>query len=136
MRTSPTRIYTWIASIGLFIQGASTLAARLIPGIDHAMPMLLHETRMIPSHSVLHIVSGLIGFAVLRLGGVRGPWLFALGFGFFYVALAIVGSVSGLQFGIGLQPFDHSFHAVLGGFGLLAAAVESLRVRATSRSSA
>lgn len=136
MRTSPSRIYTWIASIGLFVQGASTLAANLIPAIDQAMPMLLRETRMIPSHSILHMVSGLIGFALLRAGGVTGTWFFALGFGFFYVALAIVGSVSGLQCGIGLQPFDHSFHAVLGGFGLLAAAVESLRLRATSRSSA
>jgi hypothetical protein len=135
MSLSPTRAYTWIASIGLFLQGGSTLAAQLVPAIDHAMPMLLEETRMIPSHSLLHIASGLIGFAALRSGG-RATWLFALGFGTFYVALAIVGIKSGLPLGIGLQPFDHSFHAVLGGFGLLAAAIESLRFRATSRSDA
>ena len=133
MSLSATRGYTWIASIGLFLQGGSTLAAQLVPGIDHAMPMLLDESKMIPSHSLLHIASGLIGFAALRSGAT---WLFALGFGTFYVALAIVGIRSGLPLGIGLQPFDHSFHAVLGGFGLLAAAIDSLRFRATSRSDA
>ena len=54
----------------------------------------------------------------------------ALWFGLFYVALAIVGALSGWPLGIGLQPFDHYFHAVLGGFGLLAAAVEHRRARA------
>lgn len=136
MSTSPARIYTWIAGIGLFLQGSSTLAARLVPEIDYAAPMLLQETMMVPTHSFLHIASGLIGFAVLLFGGVRGAWLFALGFGFFYVALAIVGAASGLPLGLGLQEFDHSFHAVLGGAGLLAAAIESLRFRATSRSDA
>jgi hypothetical protein len=132
MSTSPTRIYTWVASVGLLLQGAITLAARLVPAFDQAMPMLLHETRMIPSHSLLHIASGLLGFAALRFGGT-GPWLFALCFGLFYVALAVAGAMSGLPLGLGLQPFDHGFHAVLGGFGLLAVAVESLPLRAAMR---
>ncbi len=132
---SPTRAYTWVASVGLFLQGASTLAALLIPAIDRAVPMLLHETQMIPTHSALHTASGLIGFAALRYDG-NGPQLFALWFGLFYVTLAIVGVLSGWPLGIGLKPFDHSFHAVLGGFGLLAVAVESWRARAAARSHA
>ena len=136
MRTSPTRVYTWIASLGLFFQGMSTLIALLVPAVDRAIPFLLHETQMIPSHSLLHIASGLIGFAVLRFGGVVGPRRFALGFGLFYVGLAIAGALSAHPLGIGLKPFDHSFHAVLGGFGLIAAAVESIRARVASGSDA
>ena len=130
MQISPTRAYTWVASVGLFLQGTSTLTALLVPAVDRAIPSLLHETKMIPSHSALHIASGLIGFAALGYGGAIGPRRFALWFGLFYVALAIVGALSGWPLGIGLQPFDHYFHAVLGGFGLLAAAVEHRRARA------
>lgn len=126
MRFSLSRVYTWVASIGLFLQGTSTLIARLIPAVDHAFPALLQETKMIPSHSLLHIVSGLIGFALLAYGGQAGARGFALCFGLFYVALAIAGAVSGHQFGIGLQPFDHSFHATLGGAGLLAVIIDSI----------
>ena len=136
MRTSPTRIYTWIASLGLFFQGASTLAALLVPALDRAIPSLLHETQMIHSHSLLHIASGLIGFAALRFGGFVGPRRFAIGFGLFYVGLAVAGALSGHPLGIGLKPFDHSFHAVLGGFGLAAAAVEIIRARAAQGSDA
>jgi hypothetical protein len=129
MRISPTRAYTWVASVGLFVQGTSTLIASLVPAVDHAIPFLLHETKMIPSHSLLHTASGLVGFATLRFGGSVGPRRYALWFGLFYVALAVVGPLSGHPLGIGLQPFDHYFHAVLGGFGLLAVAVEYLRAR-------
>jgi hypothetical protein len=133
---SPTRAYTWVASVGLFLQGTSTLAANLVPAFDRAFPMLLHETQMIPSHSALHIASGLIGFAVLRYGAAAGLRRFALCFGLFYVTLAVLGALSGWPLGIGLRPFDHSFHAVLGGFGLFAVAVESWRARAAARSQA
>ena len=133
---SLTRAYTWIASVGLFLQGTSTLAALLVPGIDRAIPFLLHETQMIPTHSVLHIVSGLIGFAVLRFGGAAGTRRFALWFGAFYVALGIVGPLTGMTFGLGLKPFDHPFHVILGGAGLLAVAIESIRSRAAARSNA
>lgn len=132
MRFSLTRIYTWVASIGLFLQGTSTLIARLVPAVDQAIPALLQETKMIPSHSVLHIVSGLIGFALLARGGQVGPRRFALLFGLFYVALAITGVVSGHHLGIGLQPFDHSFHATLGGAGLLAVIIDSILGRKPS----
>lgn len=130
MRTSPTRAYTWVASVGLFLHGASTLLALLVPTVDQAIPLLLHETRMIHSHSLLHIASGLVGFATLRFGGSVGPRRFALWFGLFYVALAVVGPLSGHPLGIGLQPFDHYFHAAVGGFGLLAVAVETIPARA------
>ena len=127
MRFAPTRLYTWVASIGLILQGSITLAARLVPAVDQAFPALLQQTLMVPRHSLLHIASALAGFAALRFA--KGPFRFALGFGTFYAALAVAGGSSGHQMGIGLQPFDHSFHAVLGGAGVLAAALESLSNR-------
>jgi hypothetical protein len=75
---------------------------------------------MIPVHSMLHIVTGLIALAAVRLGA-RGAWWFALGFGTFYTLLALVGLSTGRQLGLGLQPFDHPFHLVAGLPGLLAA---------------
>jgi hypothetical protein len=42
------------------LQGASTLAFRLYPPLDRAFPLLLDLTRMIPSHSLLHLGTGLI----------------------------------------------------------------------------
>ena len=136
MKISLTRVYTWIASLGLLLQGGSTLAALLIPEVDRALPGLLRETQMVISHSILHLVSGLIGLATLRFGGHRGAWLFALGFGTFYVALGIAGGLSGQPLGLGLKPFDHPFHVVLGGAGLLAVGIEYLWTRKGRRSHA
>jgi hypothetical protein len=126
MRFSFSLLYTWIASIGLLLQGISTLTARLVPAFDRAFPALLQQTKMVPSHSVFHIVSGLVGFALLAYRGRAGARLYALGFGLIYMALAIAGAVSGHHLGIGLQPFDHSFHAAVGGAGLLAVIIDSI----------
>ncbi len=112
-----TRAYAWFAGVFLLLQGSSTLAFRLVPALDRAVPALLEQTRMVPAHSVLHIVTALLAFATLRWGNVFG---FALGFGLFYVALAVSGWFSGSELCLGLQPFDHPFHLLLGGLGLLA----------------
>ncbi len=124
MRLRWTRGYTWVAAIGLLLQGGSTLLARLVPAVDQAMPALLEQTKMIPIHSLLHIISGLAGLWALRTGA-RAFW-FALCFGAFYTALALLGWGTGQGFGLALQIFDHPFHLVLGGAGLLAAALETL----------
>jgi hypothetical protein len=122
--------YTWAVGGFLLLQGASTLLFRLVPAFDHAFPGLLAVTQMIPIHSLLHIGTGLLALAVIRYGG-RGPWWFALGFGSFYTLLGLAGQLSGSQFGLGLQPFDHPFHLVAGVPGLLAAALgyRSLRLQ-------
>jgi hypothetical protein len=133
MRFNPTRLYTWIASVGLFLQGASTLTALLVPAVDRAMPGLLEQTQMISTHSILHILSGLLGFAALRAGSL-GTRSFAFGFGLFYIGLGTAGSGGTHQFGLGLKPFDHSFHTILGAFGLLAVAVELIWARLATRS--
>lgn len=124
-----TRAYAWFAGVFLLLQGSSTLALRLVPALDRAFPALLEQTRMVPSHSVLHIVTALLALAALRRGGRRGVFGFALGFGAFYVALAVGGFVTGSSLCLGLQPFDHPFHLLLGGLGLLAAGLDAMRAR-------
>ena len=132
IQLSPTRVYTWIASIGLLLQGASTLLALLVPAVDRAIPLLLAETHMVPAHSVLHIGSGLVGFALLCFGGSWGSRAFSIGFGLFYVGLGASGALTGQPMLLHLNPFDHPFHVVVGGAGLLAVAVELAMTRRKS----
>jgi hypothetical protein len=129
MMSQPARLYTLFAGVFLLLQGTSTLAARLYPPLDRAFPWLLGLTRMVPAHSLLHIGTALIALWITFKGGPRTPYWFALLFGAFYLGLAVVGHVTGHQLGLGLQPFDHPFHVVLGGLGLVAAAIESYRAR-------
>jgi hypothetical protein len=129
-----TRAYAWFAGIFLLLQGTSTLAFRLVPTLDRAFPALLEQTRMVPTHSLLHISTALIAFSVLRWGGRRGAPAFALGFGLFYVALAVTGMVTGSTLCLGLQTFDHPFHLLLGGLGLLALAIDGYRMRRAAAS--
>jgi hypothetical protein len=132
-QVDPTRAYAWFAGVFLLLQGASTLAMRLVPELDRAFPALLHHTRMVPSHSLLHIATALIAFAALRWGGRRGVARFAWGFGTFYIALALAGMASGSPLGLGLQAFDHPFHVLLGGLGLAAVWLQHRRERAVRR---
>jgi hypothetical protein len=129
MIRQPTRLYTLFAGVFLLLQGTSTLAFRLHPPLDHAFPLLLEQTRMVPAHSLLHIGTALIALWITIRRDGRAAFWFAAVFGLFYLGLAIVGQVTGEQLGLGLQPFDHPFHVLLGGLGLLAAAIEILRPR-------
>ena len=113
--------YTAFIGGFLLLQGTSTLVFRLVPPLDRAFPALLDVTQMIPIHSALHIVTGLLAVAVLRSGGARGAWLYAFLFGLFYTSLGVVALLSGMTLGLGLQPFDHPFHLVAGVPGLIAA---------------
>lgn len=115
--------YTIAAGGFLLLQGTSTLLFLMFPALDRAFPQLLQATRMIPVHSVMHIFTGLLALAVLRWGGRAGIWWFSLLFGMYYTALGLVGLITGLQFGLGLQPFDHPFHLLAGIPGLIAATI-------------
>jgi hypothetical protein len=119
----PTRLYTAFSGIFLLLQGTSTLAFRLFPPLDEAFPALLAITQMIPPHSVLHILTGVIALIVLFRAGSRGPLWFALLFGAFYLGLAVFGMVTRHATMLGLQPFDHPFHLALGGLGFLSVGV-------------
>jgi hypothetical protein len=127
MIKQPARLYTAVAGIFLLLQGTSTLVFRLFPTLDQAFPALLAITRMVPPHSILHILTGILALVMLFRGGERGPFWFAAGFGLFYVGLAFVGMIIGHPTILGLQPFDHFFHFLLGGLGLLAVGLDLYR---------
>lgn len=124
MSDRASRAYTAFAGLFLAAQGASTLAALTFPAVDKALPWLLGLTRMVPVHSSLHLLTAVVALAAFRLGYSRA---FAIGFGLFYSGLAAVGWATGSQLCLALQPFDHPFHLVLGGLGLIAAAIDMRR---------
>jgi hypothetical protein len=111
VRTGLTVLYARIVGVFLLVQGVVTGTFLLIDPLDNAFPVLLDTTRMVPQHSALHVLTGLLALAVLSRGGARELWWFALGFGLFYTALAVSGLVT----------FDHSIHLLAGIPGLLAA---------------
>jgi hypothetical protein len=117
---APVRWYAWFCGVFLLLQGVSTLAARLSPRIDQAFPFLLRTTRMMPVHSVLHISTALLAFLAIARGAAA-TWWFAALFGAFYAGLGLLGAASGRALGLGLQPFDHPFHIVLGLVGVVVA---------------
>lgn len=129
----PTRLYTAFAGVFLLVQGVSTLAFRVWPPLDRAFPALLATTRMMPPHSILHIVTGILALIVLLRGGRRGWLWFAAGFGMYYVGLAIFGVTTGWATIFVLQPFDHPFHLLLGGLGLGAAGLTLYRTHPRKR---
>lgn len=132
MTLQPAGLYTAVAGIFLLLQGTSTLAFRLFPALDQAFPQLLSITQMIPLHSLLHIFTGILALAVI-LRGKEGSFWFSLGFGLFYTALALFGLLMGHPTLLGLQPFDHPFHLLLGGLGLLAAGLQRQKRKGAMR---
>ena len=130
MIKQPARLYTAVSGIFLLFQGISTLAFRLYPPLDQAFPALLATTRMIPIHSTLHIVTGILAVAILYRGGERGAFWFTLGFGLFYLGLGLSGILSGHPMGLGLQLFDHPIHLALGVVGLFSAYLVTRKVSA------
>jgi hypothetical protein len=133
MLSQPTRLYTLFIGVVLVVQGITTLIFRLYPPLDQAFPLLLELTRMIPTHSILHAVTGFVGLWCYFRGGPRASFWFALGFGVFYCGLAAIGQVTMHPLGLGLHPFDHPFHLLIGGLGLIAVAIELFNARRVPR---
>ena len=122
MIKQPARLYTAVYGyVGVF-QAALSFAFYFFPTLDQALPFLQAIPHMIPIHSTLHLVTSILALAIFHRGGERGAFWFAFGFGLFYITLGLAGSLTGQQFGLGLQPFDHPFHLFLGTLALLAAA--------------
>ncbi len=132
MTAQPTRTYTIIVGVFLLIQGTSTLAFRLLPQLDQAFPLLLSLTQMRPTHSVLHIITGLIAILTVYGFGKSGSFWFATGFGIAYTTLAIIGSITHRPSSLYLQPFDHPFHFVVGVIGLITATIQYRRHQFTT----
>lgn len=118
---NPTRMYTAVIGIFLLLQGTSTLAFRLVPALDAAFPQLLAVTQMMPTHSILHIITGVLALIILFRGGEHGALWFSAGFGIFYTGLAPYGFITHASTMLHLQMFDHPFHLLIGLLGLVAA---------------
>ena len=131
----PTRFYTAFSGIFLLLQGTSTLAFRLFPALDQALPALLSITQMIPVHSTLHILTGILALIALFRGGQSGTFWFAAGFGLFYTSLALFGMITHHPTVLRLQPFDHPFHLFLGLWGILVAGLYIYRSQSRRKAS-
>lgn len=120
-----TAVTWYVRIVGgiLLVQGLVTGTFLAVEPLRTALPAVLDVTRMVPLHSALHVVTGLLALAVLGWGGPRERWIYAAGFGLGYTALALSGLVSGHDHGLGLQPFDHPFHLLVGVPGLVVAAI-------------
>jgi hypothetical protein len=129
MTKHPAHLYTAIAGTFLLLQGTSTLAFRLYPPLDQAFPALLGVTQMVPPHSILHILTGVVALVALVRDEERGSFWFAAGFGVFYSGLAVFGMITHHSTVFGLQPFDHPFHLFLGVLGVVVAGWYLYRVR-------
>jgi hypothetical protein len=127
VKPGPTAWYARIVGLFLLLQGVVTGTMLLVDPLDRAVPSILDTTEMVLQHSALHVVTGLLALAILRWGGARERWWFALGFGLFYTGLGLAGLMTGSRAGLELQPFDHSFHLVAGVPGLVAAALDPSR---------
>lgn len=133
MIKSPARLYTAIYGfLGVF-QAMLSYAFQFFPSLDQAIPFLQAIPHMILVHSTLHMVTSLLAIVIFFRGGERGAFWFVFGFGLFYTALGLAGWLTGLQFGLGLQLFDHPFHLFLGTLALLACAPTIIRSLASRK---
>lgn len=107
----------------LLVQGVVTGTFLLVAPLREAFPVVLDVTRMVPQHVALHVLTGVLALALVRRGGQRELWWFALGFGAFYTALGVSGLVSEHGLGLGLHPIHYPTHLLAGVPGLLAAGV-------------
>jgi hypothetical protein len=116
------RIFTAIYGFMGAFQGLLSLGFHFFPTLDQAIPFLQAIPHMIPVHSTLHLGTSLLALWIFFRGTERGAFWFAFGFGLFYLALGLAGWLTGLQFGLGLKPFDHPFHIFISALALLGAA--------------
>jgi len=121
MIKQPVRLYTLVYGVFGGIQGISSLARSLYPSLDQTFPVLLVIPHMIPVHSTLHLVTAIVALVIFFRGEERSAFWFTFAFGLFYFGLGFAGLLSGHQFGLGLEPFDHPIHIFIGALGLLAA---------------
>jgi hypothetical protein len=116
---NPTHFYTAFMGVVLLLQGTSTLLFRLFPALDQAFPPLLAITQMVPIHSTLHILTGIIALLILFKGNEQSVVWFVIGFTVFYTGLALYGYITHASTIFHLQPFDHPVHLLFGLVGII-----------------
>jgi hypothetical protein len=125
------RRYLWLLGAGLLVEGAALLA---LQGLGRALPELPGGFAAADTlHNGLHVLWGVAMLALLKTGldDVQTAVL-AIGFGLFYLALAVAGTLVNQPFGLRLGPGENTFHYTV---GLLALALGLLAWRARPRPS-
>lgn len=120
------------ATILFAAQGVLLLLIYSIRGFNtdpYSLPLGL---QLDPRHSVIHLLFGLIG-AAIGFWQPEGAVPFTVGFGIFYVALAVFGTFTAIHFGMKLGLSENALHWTLGSIALVigvAAVLERRRARA------
>jgi hypothetical protein len=108
------RRYLWLLGVGLLLEGAMLLAlavlAQPVPGVAPIDTL----------HNAIHVLWGvtILGFLISGLDDAQAAVL-AMGFGLFYLALAILGTVSDNPLGLRLGAGENAFHYLVGSLALL-----------------
>lgn len=108
--------YLWFVMTLLLVQGSSSLALRLLPGLEAATPGPL-ATLMNgnPPHALLHIAWGLVGLLALTIArGDRARLGLGLVFGTFYTLLGLLGIAVIDPAGLRLGWQENLFHLIVG----------------------
>jgi hypothetical protein len=109
----------WVAAVGtlLLAQGALSLA---VDGSGVTLQPVLQAFVGDPLHASIHVIWGA---AMLALLAVRGDRLTlaraSIGFGVFYVTLAVLGVLVHHPFGLLLGPGENVFHFLVGPVALI-----------------
>jgi hypothetical protein len=119
---SPTwlvRKYLWLLGAGLLLEGAALLALEALPSL---LPGIAPVDTL---HNAVHVLWGLtiLFFLISGIDDAQTAVL-AIGFGVFYLTLAVLGTVTHDPFGLRLGTGENVFHYLAGslalGLGILA----------------
>jgi hypothetical protein len=94
---------------GLLLEGAVLLLLQALPSVLAGLPAGMAPIDTL--HNTVHVLWGLtiLGFLVTGLDDAEAAVL-AIGFGMFYLALAILGTTIEDPFGLRLGPGENAFH--------------------------
>jgi hypothetical protein len=122
------RKYLWLLGAGLLLEGAVLLVLEALPSARAALPAGIAPIDTL--HNAVHVLWGLtiLVFLISGLNDAQTAVL-AIGFGMFYLALAVLGTVMDDPFELRLGPGENAFHYLAGS---LALALGILAVRAVA----
>jgi hypothetical protein len=121
MSLSPNRLvrtYLWLLGAGLLLEGAVLLALQALPTVlIRLAPGLVPIDTL---HNAVHVLWGLtiLGFLIGGLDDAQTAVL-AIGFGLFYLSLAVLGTVVDDPFGLRLGLGENTFHYLVGTLALV-----------------
>ncbi len=108
------RTYLWLLGAGLLLEGAALLVLGSLPSPP---PGVVPVDTL---HNAVHVLWGLAILVFLASGlDDAQTAVLAIGFGSFYLALAVLGTLINAPFGLRLGPGENAFHYLAGSLALL-----------------